>query len=141
MIEIRPGMYFVGIWQAAINGGDFMAAMWRNDQDHVWEAKYRFRYHKDDKVFNSQDTRKWYRLRSQDDSYTEKEKMKYALDQLMVAGEALGYMTDTSYTECEGDGAKMMELMSGPDMPTFHVRHAEREELRKYGIDPDTLKD
>ncbi len=50
----------VGIWAVDLmNGSDYLAALWREDDVYVME--YRFRYYVDDKTFDSDDKKNWYR--------------------------------------------------------------------------------
>ena len=51
----------VGIWFIGMDNSDFMAGVRELIPNEKYELKYRFRYHKDDKVFESDDVKNWYR--------------------------------------------------------------------------------
>jgi hypothetical protein len=53
----------VGIWfLGTVNGHqDWLAALRELEPDRRYELTYRFRYHDDDKVFDSKDRKNWYR--------------------------------------------------------------------------------
>lgn len=48
------------IWQADFPGGDFLAAIEAVEDEPGFKIQYRFRYHKDDEVWDSKDIKKWY---------------------------------------------------------------------------------
>lgn len=62
MIEIKDGRYFCKMWFTGTKGVDWLAVMWRDD-DGPWTFQYRFRYHEDDKVFDSKDRKSWYEVK------------------------------------------------------------------------------
>lgn len=52
----------VAIWNAALPNGDFLCGL-RRRPTGGWEALYRFRYYRDDKLFeDSADERHWYKV-------------------------------------------------------------------------------
>ena len=53
------------IWAHQIPGGDYLGA-YRTLPNGKAELVWRFRYHVDDKTFDSKDTKNWYRLESED---------------------------------------------------------------------------
>jgi len=59
-IELKPGRYYVGVWWMAWTGGDWMACIWNDGEREC--LQYRFRYHVDDKVFDSDDQKSWYEM-------------------------------------------------------------------------------
>jgi len=74
----------VGIWAVdMMNGSDFLGAVWRESDNYVIE--YRFRYYEDDKVFDSEDKKNWYRAEIPTDRASEEE----LIDAMKVVVEAL----------------------------------------------------
>ena len=55
-IEINENM--LGIWFVAWKDADWMCGAWKSFCGP--EARYRFRYYKDEKAFNSRDEKSWY---------------------------------------------------------------------------------
>lgn len=49
----------IGVWNASFTGGDWLAAASHIEDDRI-AIKYRFRYHADDKTFDSKDVKHWY---------------------------------------------------------------------------------
>jgi hypothetical protein len=66
-IEEKAGMLIdekiVGIWYLSTipNAQDWQAAVREIEPDNKYELVYRFRYYKDDKVFESEDRKSWYK--------------------------------------------------------------------------------
>ena len=56
MIEFNEDIK--GIWCAAFEGGDYLLALYPS------KIVFRFRYHKDDKIFDSKDKKSWYTAKS-----------------------------------------------------------------------------
>jgi hypothetical protein len=51
----------VGIWFLGLSDkSDWMAGLTEVTPDEKYELKYRFRYHEDDKIFDSADRKNWY---------------------------------------------------------------------------------
>jgi hypothetical protein len=60
-IEIEPGRYFSHFWFVGCETKDFLACLWREDKpDAEWHLQYRFRYYKDQSVFDSEDEKRSY---------------------------------------------------------------------------------
>lgn len=53
----------IGIWQCAVPGGDWLAHLGRDEQG-LLVLDYRFRWYRDGKVWDSQDTKNWYRVKA-----------------------------------------------------------------------------
>lgn len=141
MITIEPDGFYVGMWQAAIKGGDFMAVMYLNREEKHWEALYRFRYHKDDKVFGSADSRNWYKITMSDDTTDAKLRGIEALNSLVKIGMETGHMFDFEYIEVEGNGQKWMEAMMDPKREHVFMRSVTEQEAReKYGATDEDFK-
>lgn len=60
--EFLPQNYYLGLWvvplckEVAPNGGNLMMTVWRvPGPETEWEFHYRFRYYKDDRIFDHED--------------------------------------------------------------------------------------
>lgn len=53
----------IGIWQCAVPGGDWLAHLGRDEQGFLI-LDYRFRWYRDDNVWDSQDIKRWYRVKA-----------------------------------------------------------------------------
>jgi hypothetical protein len=51
----------VGMWQVGLPKSDWLAGVREIVPEEKYELVYRFRYYKDEKVFESQDTKNWYK--------------------------------------------------------------------------------
>lgn len=60
-IEIEPGRYFSHFWFVSCDTKDWLACLWREDAPgSEWHLQYRFRYYRDDEVFDSEDEKSHY---------------------------------------------------------------------------------
>ncbi len=121
MIELVKENLYLGFWVAAIENGDFFAVVWKTPNG-PWEWSYRFRYHRDDKVFNSDDEKVWYKLKALDGSDKSKERLKKAMNSILELGLISGMIHSGSYVECMGDSEAMLALLMSGDRPYFHIK-------------------
>ena len=61
MIELTDKTRVHGFWFCGARGIDWLAVVIKQG-DGAWEAIYRFRYHVDDKTFDSDDEKHWYKI-------------------------------------------------------------------------------
>lgn len=60
-MEIKPNDYILGMWFAEdMEGNNFLASVKKTTEK--WECEYRFRYIKDDNIFDSKDEKSFYRF-------------------------------------------------------------------------------
>ena len=59
MIELNDNTYCLGIWWLEATGVDWLAAVTR-EGDGPLTLRYRFRYHRDDRAFDSADEKSWW---------------------------------------------------------------------------------
>ena len=71
MIELKETTQVRAFWFVAGGSRDWMAVLLRQEGG-CWEALYRFRYYKDDKMHDSEDDKSWYRI-STDEAPPEKQ--------------------------------------------------------------------
>lgn len=123
MIEIVPGNYYVGFWTAVLPiamKGDYMACLWLDEKASNWKLVYRFRYHEDDKSFDSNDRKQWHgfsmSLDVPEDELVEKVNLMTSI------------MIDPKFYPVRGDHEKALEAMM--HIPTFHVRMLEPDDPR-----------
>lgn len=128
MIEIEQDTYYVGMWLAATRKGDFMCTMWLDPIQKVWVARYRFREHKDEKIFGSKDRKTWYEVRSTNGSTDHKLILRNGIDEALRIGEVAGKVFNIVFHECEGDGRKFQEILNDPHTQGVYVRHVDNEE-------------
>lgn len=62
-LDLREGRYFAAMWYVELpdNIGNMLAALWRDPEEKDFHLDYRFRYYKNDKIFDSDDERSTYR--------------------------------------------------------------------------------
>src|SRR5882724_407349 len=93
MIEINENI--IGLWFASIEKGtgDLMAALSRR-KDGALELNYRFRYYRDEKVWDSKDKKSWYHavLKGEDVEHVLKTmRTMFAMSQMRNGANPLGY--------------------------------------------------
>jgi hypothetical protein len=74
-LELKDGRYVSQMWYCANGEKDWLCALYR-DPGERWTMLYRFRYYRDDKVFDSKDIKNWYCWRAPTDR-TESEVIKF----------------------------------------------------------------
>lgn len=135
MIEIKMDNYYIGVWTAQVTGsrpGDWMAMAWR-EPDGKWYLKYRFRYHVDDRKFNSGDERRWYAFEWKDDAAADiEQKITEAVQTLLATGIVTGRFAESRFIECRGDGHKMAALLTNPERPGLAHAHMNKEQYEEY---------
>jgi len=84
-IEIHETTHVYKMWHVELlpNVGNMMAIVLR-DPPGGWRAIYRFRWYKDDKVFNSNDKRSWYNIHAQPGESDTRNKLTEAFELMMV---------------------------------------------------------
>lgn len=122
-IEIKNGYYYIGYWYGSFDNGDVFGIAWKEPHGS-WQLKYRFRYHKDDRIWNSCDVKNWYHLTAKDGSLDEAKRLKTRMTTVLQLGVAHNVLTGMSFTECEGDGERMLQLLM--DKPYLHIRMYEK---------------
>jgi len=74
MIEIDENSYVVGMWWASdpVTNNNWLCCVQRSKTNpKCFEGHYRFRYHEDDKIFDSKDRKSWVSFVSKEDEKEE----------------------------------------------------------------------
>jgi hypothetical protein len=125
MIELGPDVWVHGIWFVGWDGCDWMACI--RKANGKWRLDYRFRYHKDDKAFDSKDEKSWYSAEPKDGNGE-----KGLEDLIAGVHEVSKAIADSQNTEvdfllldCKGDDPKIIfELGDRPwGNPKMMPRH------------------
>lgn len=124
-IEIRKENTYIGYWHGEFSNGDFFGIAWK-EPNGSWQIKYRFRYYKDHKVFDSDDIKNWYHMWTKDGSAVECERMKQIFTKILKVSVAQDFLKNMSFTECMGDGERMIQLLM--DKPYLHKKIMDDEE-------------
>jgi hypothetical protein len=115
MIELNNRTRVHGFWFCGMDGMDWLAVVIKQG-DGAWEAIWRFRYHKDDKHFDSNDEKLWYRISPQaPGAALRADTAPAVLVQSMnkIAAEISKKMeTKVEYIAVNGDGHKAAEALS-----------------------------
>ena len=131
-IELKEGWYYGGMW--FVGGGrapsgdqfDWLACLYKegpiDDHSLKWQMAMRFRYLRDEKIWDSEDEKSWY-YGEREGSAPEAELLA-AMDKMAeVVAESSGGKVDSRHVR--GDYRELVEWMSG--MPWAHVQMAELE--------------
>ena len=106
-IEIGDGRYFIGFWWAGIGGEypqDYLATVYRDAGGVIFTMKYRFRHHRDAKVWDSKDEKNWYVAGCGEKTETEME----AIMDVMLAGLVEKGMRDATKIALHTDDARVI---------------------------------
>lgn len=115
----------VGIWFLATISGhqDWLAAVSVIEPDVKYKLTYRFRYYKDDKAYDSEDTKNWY---EGEISGTR----AYVVAAIRMVAKTLESKADDKLYEIMNESGDMQEFMRKfADMPFSYVRQEEIEDV------------
>lgn len=109
MIEFNEQSYIIGIWYSSdpITGNNWLASAMRDPENpDCYKGSYRFRYVKDNKIFDSQDEKRWMNFKceknlSEDEIIEIMEKLQNEIEE--------GY-PDKDKIIVQGDLKKLMNL-------------------------------
>ena len=115
MIKLNENSYVVAIvyvsgpFPFGVSKGDFMMCL-QKGPDGKYFADYRFRYYKDAEIFDSDDTKNWYKLSDQDGKYKTDEEF---LDSITKSGvmDTLKMMGSVEIVRVHGDGRRAGKLL------------------------------
>ena len=126
-MEIREDDYILGFWFAeAENGDNWLMLLLRRGEKYI--GQYRFRYKKDDKVFDSKDEKSFYSFSAKTKDIAEGEMIK-KINQIFEIVK-LRYPLRAKYIEVKGDIHKFSYLGAQEDF--FHIKTGSKEEMKKY---------
>jgi len=128
-IEFKEGVRYIGIFFVEwpnfgnVDAGNLLLALW--EEDGRAKFKYRFRYFRDEKVFDSQDVRNWYEADGQ--LAPDGELMaKFTMVCKMIAGVSEAEVADAIYIN--GDAEAAMRALLNAEWA-----HARAEEVELGG--------
>ena len=124
---IEENDYILGFWFAeAGNGDDWLMILLRRGKKYIGE--YRFRYKKDDKIFDSEDKKSFYSFSAKTEDVAEDEMVKKLNGFFEMV--KLRYSVRAKYIEVKGDFHKFSYLGAQEDF--FHIKTGGKEEMEKY---------
>lgn len=112
IFEIKKEHYYHGMWRANIPNGDILAVMWREDK--TWYFRYRYRWTKDNKIWDSADKKSVYEIKAPDRPGVQ-EHLYRTISELFGALESAKLIVDLVYYSCNGDGLAMIEVFKHAD--------------------------
>lgn len=124
MIELLQDDYIVGFWYSNCpkTENNWLCCVKRNRENKMrYEGTYRFRYKRDDKVFDSSDEKSWMSFESKEDQ-TEQE-MIASIDEIQKNMRFL--YPDMDFLLVQGDLALFMEKSKTKDW--MHIKQVEIE--------------
>lgn len=133
MVEPGPNAYTSAMWFMGNEYLDWMFMLFKNKGENFFRANYRFRYHKDDKIFDSDDEKHWYSIVYKEDAIEDDLILK-----THVVAKQLGVMLELEpeYVPIKSDAPDALyEALK--DKPWAHMRKLEKgsEEAKKYGLE------
>lgn len=125
MIELNDKSYIVGLWFSScpITNNDWLACMIKDpEQPTRYKGWYRFRYVKDDKIWGSEDEKKWTNFTSQD-GLTDEDMIKV----MELAQNLREAYPDKDHVIVKGDLKKMLELVEDKPWMNIKVEKVEKQ--------------
>lgn len=148
-IEVKPGWYYLLFFATeACNEPfsgrrqDIIGAVYKEggrDEPVPWQIRYRIRYYKDDKIWDSQDEKRWFGGQMAHDASTEEELIEKARQ--TIDGICSILPVEPDFNVIQGDSEAFMAVLRTKGYA--HVRPMTDEEAREYenGESPrDTLE-
>lgn len=125
MIELKEKTLVDTIWFTGSVEADWLGIVMKQP-DAPWYALYRFRYHKDDKFWDSDDERSWYKFENHS-SETGPEKLVAAIGALAQMC-AVRYGGKLHTYDVKGSGMDAMDVFQ--NAPWSSVRQVEEDEVQ-----------
>ena len=126
--EIRDDTQIAGIWfmdAGAANGFDWLAHVYKQGPEGLWEFKYRFRYHEPDDrkdPFNNNDRKTW--MSGEAHGGTDEDRQKL-IDMMREVSRKLTEVADGRLDEVLDVGTGVEALMAAlKDKPWCHMQSA-----------------
>lgn len=137
MIELKEGVYYLANWFTPINllgtTGDMMGIVYKEgdkgDATIPWKITYRFRWHRDDKVFDSTDIKNWYKGEL-DGSLTEDEVEQKVRGRL----ESKIHSFDLTWNRIRGDHMAALVAITGDECAHVKTGKDAKEYAKKHGL-------
>lgn len=124
MIEIREDSFYHHLWFVGAKGVDWLALLFKH-KGETWTCVYRFRYHEDDKAFDSNDRKSWYEIRSSSTEETPPESFVKAISH--IAGMTADHFQGEIHSvPIRGDGKAAFEALKRQSWT--HVRTEPHEQ-------------
>ena len=119
----EQGRYAV-LWYAENEEHNYMALVHQDEPGGPWKLTYRFRYFKDDKVFDSEDEKHWYE--AVDKENPGPEKLVATNDTLLATPQAKAqYPKGVSRMEINGGMAEMLKVLMA--QPWAHAKLLDKD--------------
>lgn len=106
IIELQEGRHYYGFWWVAWENCDWLLCAWHEDGSDRVNAVYRFRYYRDDKVWDSEDEKSVYELSIPIHSQDPQETYRVVEDKFSAMAQLLAYASnahEAEYVRIDGD--------------------------------------
>ena len=127
MITLKEDTEVVGIWFCGNAIVDFLGQA--QVENGKITAVYRFRYHVDDKAFDSKDNKQWYILGPIEDNPGARERLKETMHEIVLSGIRIFGMPAASIFP-GGTGTEAIEWLKKQDF--VHMRVATEADKAQY---------
>lgn len=116
-------VYVEAIWYVAYDDADMVAMVFREPTTGPWQARYRFRHYKDEKAWDSRDTKNVYRITPPADWPNARERLVNGMEtSILMSIAAVGKPLVRKKILVQGDGVKAGELIMKE--PFTHAKSA-----------------
>lgn len=129
-MNLQEGDYVCGLWfvnippcDQAPRGGDWMGSLVRKKGETKNTVQYRFRWYKDERIFDHEDTKNWY-------SFTADEPMKVTQSKIGEVAETLARAARSHVEFMEVKGG-FKEFMAAAQSGKFKWMHVQALDMKK----------
>jgi hypothetical protein len=129
MIELSDKVWVYGMWFVQGNDVDWMACI--RKVEGKWRLDYRFRHYRDDKVYDSEDEKRWFSAVAKSEDTPLEPMVKTVHEAAKVLADAQGTQVDFLLLECQGDDPKIIFHLGLRDH--VHMKTPSKEEADELG--------
>lgn len=130
IFELNEKQWYQGMWRADVKGGDFLAFMWL--EDGLWYFRYRFRYYRDRKTWDSNDEKHCEEFTCREKPGA-KEKMFALIQDILGDAARTGGFHRLEYFPCCGTEVEMMRIIENIESGV-RIQRLTEEEAKREGI-------
>lgn len=113
--------YILGVWQADGLDSNFLMFVKQDKESNSWIGEYRFRYFKDEKIFDSEDDKSRTVFKAKNKSEAE---MLGSVNALFLVIQ-MKYPINPNFTLVQGDFKKMLKLIC--EFPWFNCKVKDKD--------------
>lgn len=132
MLALTDGRYYLGVWFEAGEGQDWMACVWRGQNEQAWHLSARFRYHNSESTdpFDGLDKKSPTEMKTLGGPKTEQEVIADINLIASLIGKRFG--SKPEFVAIRGDKDRAMFRLAM--QPWIHLKHTRQDDIPQQPI-------